>query len=126
MEADSAIETLLGLSYEQFRQIVLLPQGEFRKLLLSSSREKEEIFRNIFGTEAIQNFQETLRIKARDLNKSYEEYGTRLDQSLANIAVTESEALADAIEKTDYEKILEILAERIEEGNKELTKRNKK
>lgn len=122
MAADSAIETLLGLSYEQFRQIVLLPQGEFRKLLLSSSREKEEIFRNIFGTEAIQNFQETLRIKARDLNKSYEEYGTRLDQSLANIAVTESEALADAIEKTDYEKILEILAERIEEGNKELTK----
>lgn len=120
-EADSAIETLLGLSYEQFRQIVLLPQGEFRKLLLSSSREKEEIFRNIFGTETIQNFQETLRIKARDLNKSYEEYGTKLDQSLGNISETENEALADAIEKADYEKILKILAKRIKEGNKELT-----
>src|SRR5699024_394407 len=42
IEADKAIENLLGLSYEQFRQIVLLPQGEFRKLLLSNSREKEE------------------------------------------------------------------------------------
>ena len=120
MEADRAIEDLLGLSYEQFRQIVLLPQGEFRKLLLSSSREKEEIFRNIFGTEMIQSFQENLRIKARDLNKTYEEYGTRLDQSLANIEI-EDEALADAVERTNYKKILEILEKRINKGNKELT-----
>src|SRR5699024_1260880 len=120
-EADQAIEDLLGLSYEQFRQIVLLPQGEFRKLLLSSSREKEDIFRNIFGTETIQNFQERLRLKARDLNKAYEEFGTRLDQSLANIEIAENEALADAIEKTDYGKILNILEKRIDKGNKELT-----
>src|SRR5699024_3842864 len=119
MEADRAIEDLLGLSYEQFRQIVLLPQVEFRKLLLSSSREKEEIFRNIFGTEMIQSFQENLKIKARDLNKTYEEYGTRLDQSLANIEI-EDEALADAVERTNYKKILEISEKRINKGNKEL------
>ena len=120
-EADQAIENLLGLSYEQFRQIVLLPQGEFRKLLLSNSREKEDIFRNIFGTETIQNFQENLRVKARDLNKAYEEYGTRLDQSLINIEYDSEDELAEAIEKTDYEKILNLLAERIDKKNRVLT-----
>ena len=121
IEADKAIEHLLGLSYEQFRQIVLLPQGEFKKLLLSKSRDKEEIFRNIFGTETIQNFQENLRIKTRDLNKIYEEYGTRLDQSLTNIEVDPADELAEAIEKTDYEKILDLLGERIDKGNHALT-----
>src|SRR5699024_5517811 len=62
-EADQAIENLLGLSYEQYRQIALLPQGEFRKSILSNSLEKENISRNIFGTETIQNFQENLRVK---------------------------------------------------------------
>ncbi|HIZ70839.1 MAG TPA: SMC family ATPase [Candidatus Atopostipes pullistercoris] len=120
-EADKAIEHLLGLSYEQFRQIVLLPQGEFRKLLLSNSREKEIIFRNIFGTEMIQNFQENLRIKARDLNKAYEEYGMLLDQSLASIEFEADDELAKAIEKTDYEKILNLLAEKIDKENHALT-----
>src|SRR5699024_8110700 len=86
-----------------------------------SSREKEEIFRNIFGTERIQSFQERLRIKARDLNKTYEEYGTRLDQSLANIEI-EDEALADAVERTNYTKILEIIEKGMNKGNKELAK----
>ncbi|HLR92242.1 MAG TPA: AAA family ATPase, partial [Atopostipes sp.] len=121
MDADAAIETLLGLTYDQFRQIVLLPQGEFRKLLLSSSRDKEAIFRNIFGTEAIQDFQDRLRDKAKALNKEYEEYGTRLDQSLQNIEGIEDETLATAIDQTDYEKVLDILAETIEKENKELT-----
>src|SRR5699024_8360279 len=126
IEADKSIENLLGLSYEQFRQIVLLPQGEFRKLLLSNSREKEEIFRNIFGTDTIQNFQESLRMKARDLNKAYEEYGTRLDQSLANIEVEGDKELAEAVEKTDHENILSLLAARIDKENRTLTLKKQK
>lgn len=43
-------ERLLGLTYEQFRQVMLLPQGQFEKLLVSDSEEKEKILVSLFGT----------------------------------------------------------------------------
>lgn len=93
MNVDQAVESLLGITYDQFNQIVLLPQGEFRKLLLSSSKEKEEIFRNIFGTEAIQRFQTLLKEKTTDLNNRYKEYGLLLNQSISGINAEADEAL---------------------------------
>lgn len=45
------IEEIIGLTYDQFSQIVMLPQGEFRKLLTSQSENKEAILRKIFKTD---------------------------------------------------------------------------
>ena len=45
-----AAQRLLGLTCEQFSQVIVLPQGEFLRLLLSSSREKAEIFQTLFST----------------------------------------------------------------------------
>ena len=42
-EVTALIEELLGFKAEQFRQVVLLPQGQFRKLLAASSAEREKI-----------------------------------------------------------------------------------
>ncbi len=50
-EVSARIETLLGLDYNQFRQIVMLPQGEFKRLLEAESKQKQIIFRKIFSTE---------------------------------------------------------------------------
>ena len=47
---EKAVE-LIGLEYEQFRQVILLPQGQFEKLLTSNSDEKERILTSIFGEE---------------------------------------------------------------------------
>lgn len=47
---DPKIIEIIGLDADQFRQIVMLPQGEFRKLLTSNSLDKEEILRKIFAT----------------------------------------------------------------------------
>ncbi len=44
-------QNLLGLTCEQFSQVIVLPQGEFRKLLLSNSTEKSKIFQTLFQTE---------------------------------------------------------------------------
>jgi exonuclease SbcC len=44
-------ERLLGLNCEQFSQVLVLPQGEFRKLLLSNSSEKARIFQTLFRME---------------------------------------------------------------------------
>ncbi len=117
MEANQQITDLLGLDYGQFRQIVLLPQGEFRQLLISNSRDKEKIFRNIFGTENIQDFQEYLKAKRAEYQKDYKNYETRLEQSIETIEWQDSQLeenkdfqeLKLGIEEKDYEKILKTL-----------------
>ena len=50
-DINTRIEEIIGLTYDQFNQIIMLPQGEFRKLLTSSSENKEAILRKIFKTE---------------------------------------------------------------------------
>lgn len=54
------VEELLGINADQFKQIVLLPQGEFRKLLVSDTKEKEEILRKIFKTELFDKVKDTI------------------------------------------------------------------
>ena len=47
----SVAQELLGLDCNQFSRVMVLPQGEFRKLLLSSSEDKAKLFEKLFGTE---------------------------------------------------------------------------
>ncbi len=46
--ANDFIENLLNLTRDQFKQIVLLPQGKFRQFLESSSNDKETLLRDLF------------------------------------------------------------------------------
>lgn len=57
-DVEQTIESLLQLSYEQFSQILLLPQNQFRQLLDSDSTKKQQILQSIFKTEAYRAFQE--------------------------------------------------------------------
>ncbi|WP_102027260.1 AAA family ATPase [Salirhabdus sp. Marseille-P4669] len=49
-EVNEAIEDMLQLDYEQFRKMVMIPQGEFRRLISENSKEREEILQKIFHT----------------------------------------------------------------------------
>lgn len=51
-------EELIGLSKEQFRQVVLLPQGQFEIFLTASSKDKEKILQNIFESEKWEKYAE--------------------------------------------------------------------
>ena len=44
-------EELLKLTYEQFVQVILLPQGKFERFLTSKSEEKQEILKTLFQME---------------------------------------------------------------------------
>lgn len=59
------IRELLGIDENQFRQIMMLAQGDFRKLLVASSDKRQEIFRSIFNTEIFESFQRALSTKAK-------------------------------------------------------------
>lgn len=48
-DLDNKAVEIIGLDYEQFRQVIILPQGQFERLLISGSEEKEKILMNIFG-----------------------------------------------------------------------------
>ena len=62
-EINKKIEEIIGLTQEQFSQIVMLPQGEFRKLLTSQTENKEAILRKIFKTEPYKMISEKLKDK---------------------------------------------------------------
>ena len=64
-DATRAIEELTGLQVDQFRQVMVLPQGQFRKLLMASSRDREEIFSQLFETHVFKRIEDKLRVQAR-------------------------------------------------------------
>ena len=62
-KVDKAVEELLKVNYEQFKQIAMIAQGEFRKMLVASSAERTDILRNIFMTDKYKKIGEVLKGK---------------------------------------------------------------
>lgn len=62
-------EELLGLTCEQFSQVIVLPQGDFLKLLLSSSRDKTQIFQTLFATVRWERATRNLKELASSLSR---------------------------------------------------------
>ena len=55
------IQRIIGFRKDQFLQVVLLPQGEFRKLLVASTNEREELLHTLFRTDLYRKLQEALK-----------------------------------------------------------------
>lgn len=72
-EINRRVEEIIGLTQNQFSQIVMLPQGEFRKLLTSETDNKEEILRKIFKTEPYKLISERLKQKKEAAAKTFEQ-----------------------------------------------------
>jgi exonuclease SbcC len=84
-QVNSKIQEIIGLTKEQFSQIVMLPQGEFRKLLTSETENKEEILRRIFKTGFYKSVAEHLNQKRRDTQKLFDEKGKAREIYVENI-----------------------------------------
>jgi len=76
---------LIGLTKEQFSQIVMLPQGEFRKLLTSDTENKEEILRKIFRTHLFRHVAEALNDRRRSAQSDWELAKRDLDRHTVNL-----------------------------------------
>ncbi|MDY0269421.1 AAA family ATPase [Trichloromonas sp.] len=72
-EATREIEGLTGLSVDQFRQVMVLPQGKFRQLLLADSNEREKIFSQLFQTRIYRRLEESLKTQAAEIRREREE-----------------------------------------------------
>lgn len=84
-DIDKKVEDLLGLTEDQFKQIVMLPQGEFRKLLTSKTENKEAILRRLFKTESYQDLNERLKVKKDTAEENYRRIAQTRDMYIQNI-----------------------------------------
>ena len=66
------IQRIIGFRKDQFLQVVLLPQGEFRKLLVASTSEREELLHTLFRTELYRKLQEALKASYDDAKAGIE------------------------------------------------------
>lgn len=85
-EVNRKVEDVLGLTRSQFCQIVMLPQGEFRKLLTSETDNKEEILRKIFKTEPYKMAVDRLKRKRDVVKGVYDRQAHVLHGQMKSIA----------------------------------------
>ena len=97
------IVELLGLTCKQFKQIVVLPQGEFQKLLEAKSEDKQEIFRKIFDTEIYEKFCGALQKRTKEIASQIEDSKLLLKSYIGAINVDEDEDLKDVISGFELE-----------------------
>ncbi|HOU54365.1 MAG TPA: SMC family ATPase [Myxococcota bacterium] len=56
-----AIQAVLGFTAEEFRQVILIPQGQFRSLLVAEVKDREHILGNLFNTALYRRIEEELK-----------------------------------------------------------------
>ena len=79
------IQRIIGFRKDQFLQVVLLPQGEFRKLLVSSTSEREELLHTLFRTELYRRLQDALKAAYDEAKSGIEENVTKQSALLQSI-----------------------------------------
>jgi exonuclease SbcC len=90
-----AVEDMLGMSYEQFFQVVLLPQGEFAKFLRSDTAEREVLLEKLFGTERFLDVEKWFRDKRVVAGRALEERRQGAAKLLHRVAEAASEEPSD-------------------------------
>ena len=93
-EATQMMIDLTGLSAEQFRQVMVLPQGKFRELLLAPSEAREKIFQQLFQTQVYSRLENLLRERANALSSEVARLRERQGGMLLSTGAETAEALA--------------------------------
>jgi len=103
-EVDKAVRDILGITREQFAQVAMISQGEFRKLLQADTPQRQKIFRDIFGTGRYQQLQEKLKSETARVRELREQARFSIRQYLGGISWAEGSLLAaDARKARDGE-----------------------
>lgn len=96
-EVDAAIEEILGLDREQFSRIAMIAQGDFMKLLLADTKDRQAIFRQLFKTDYYRSFQESLGREARRMEQQCERLESSVWQAARNLVCAPDSALAESV-----------------------------
>lgn len=102
----SHVEGLLGYGAQQFRQIVLLPQGRFERFLVSNSKDRLEILRELFDVSLYRRLTEKLKADAanirREIEDGYRLHGRRLQLEGFTSSDELTDGIASALEQYEF------------------------
>lgn len=138
-EVNARMQEILVLDYDQFKQITMIAQGEFARLLTASPKEKTAIFRDIFGTGIYENFTRLLRERAKELYGDVQEQRHKLEEDIRillsgeeghveNISTDTLKELTES-EYWNYDAIhaeLKVLLDRARKEERSLEKENRR
>lgn len=123
-EVDKKILEILGIDRKQFSQIVMLAQGDFMQLLLADTKQRQEIFRELFQTKFYQLIQNRLKSDSKNVYGACMDAKKSIEQYIADIRCEESSIYHPQLEtakagKLSIEKVIELLGYIIEADKKD-------
>ncbi len=128
-DVNDAVVDILGLTREQFAQIAMIAQGDFRRMLISSTEERKAIFTKLFHTEAYARLQQRLKDDSNSLEREYDEVKRQIAQFVQGILCPDDENMKLRLEaakegRLTLEDTIILLSEMIEADENEQDKNN--
>lgn len=97
-EVTKKVTEIIGFKAEQFRQIVLLPQGEFRRFLIAESKDRKAILETIFKTELYRRIETLLAERSSSIDNNYQTLKQQRQFILDSTECADSEQLDASIQ----------------------------
>lgn len=98
-DVDKAIREIVGLNREQFSQVAMISQGDFRKLLQADTKERQKIFRDIFGTKRFETLQLQLKLNASQMRDQKDESVRSISQYISGMVFAPESAYVEDARK---------------------------
>ncbi|SMB81840.1 exonuclease SbcC [Desulfonispora thiosulfatigenes DSM 11270] len=109
------VQEIMGINSDQFKQIMMIPQGDFRKLLTADSKDREKIFQKIFGTVGYKKVETKLIEKANEIKTLIAKLENSYHENLLRIDAGDNEKLKEQItnENKNKDSIITFLKEQL-------------
>lgn len=129
-EVSAKVEEIIGINKNQFSQIAMIAQGDFRKLLNCETNERSKIFRKIFKTEPYHNIEIKLSSLYNELKRNREKEKSGIEQYINQLKCNENDTLSLELERAKkgdvlIEDVIKIAGEIINKDTLEYTKTQK-
>ena len=126
-EVNQAITEILGVDRDQFTHVAMIAQGDFLKLLLASTEERIQIFRQIFSTSSYQKLQDKIKNDYMDIYRKCESVRSSIDQYVSGVKSAENDPLGIQLQKAIAGEMLitdtaELIAKLIAQDDQELAR----
>jgi exonuclease SbcC len=121
-DVNEKVNEIIGLDSNQFTQIMMIPQGEFRKMLVAESKEREKILQKLFDTTLYENIQQRFKDVERDMKKDIENRENLLRQAATRTEYKENEKMKEYLnsEYYNYNGIFTLTEKLIKEDKKQI------
>lgn len=122
-EVNSEIKNIVGLDSSQFSQIAMIAQGDFKKLLLAETKDRQAIFREIFKTDYYMKFQQEAKAEALKLQKECDSVRASIEQYVSGLVCAENDPLRPRLDAArsggvPIDEINELISALIEENTR--------